>query len=257
MRYYTLLFILFIGFTSCKSKKNITDNTSVIKEMSARKVAKKHVAANFDQKTIDARLKVNYKDTKEDVGFSVRMKIKKDEVIWLKGTKFGFSAFKASITPTKVQFYSPYKKVFFDGDFAMLKELLGTDINFEQLQNMLLGQSLLNVRSQKQEVEIKNKSYQLSPKKQANLFDIFFHVNSKHYKLDKQSLVNPLKSQRLDIKYPKYLTKNGVLFPEKININAKQLNKFTSINMTVRSVEFNTKLNTYFKIPSGYKEIKL
>lgn len=256
MKYYTLFFILLISFTSCKSSKKTINSTSVIKKMSARKVAKKHIFSNFDEKTIDARLKVNYKDNKEKIGFSVRMKIKKNEVIWLKGTKF-ITVFKAKITPTKVQFYSPYYKNYFDGDFAMLKELLGTDINFEQLQNMLLGQSLLNVRAQRQEIIIKDKSYQLSPKKQASLFDIFYYINPQHYKLDKQSIVNQAKNQRLDITYPKYSNKKNILFPQKIIINAKTKDKFTNINLTTRSVEFNKKLNTDFKIPNGYKEIKL
>ncbi len=256
MKYFKILFVLILGFTSCKSSKKITDNSSVIKKLSARKVAKKHIAANFNKNTIDARLKVNYKDSKENVGFSVRMKIKKDEVIWLKGTKF-ITVFKAKITPTKVQFYSPYKRNYFDGDFSMLRKLLGADINFQQLQSMLLGESLLNVRSERQEVKINNKSYQLSPKKQPNFFDIFFYVNPSHFKLDKQLIVNSLKNQRLEIKYPKYLIKNKGLFPAKININAKQKNKFTNIDITTRSIEFNKRLNTDFKLPNGYKEIKL
>ncbi|MCT4698445.1 DUF4292 domain-containing protein [Tenacibaculum haliotis] len=256
MKYFTILIILFLGFISCKSSKNATNNSAPIKEMSARRVAKKHIAANFDKKTIDARLKVNYKNAKEKVGFSVRMKIKKDQVIWLKGTKL-ITVFKAKITPTKVQFYSPFYKNYFEGDFSMLKKLLGTDINFQQLQNMLLGQSLFNVKSKRHAVEISNKSYQLSPKKQSELFDLFFYVNSLHYKLNKQSVVNKEKKQRLDISYPKYANKKGVLFPEKIKINAKQNNSFTNIDITTRSIEFNTKLNVSFKMPSGYKEIKL
>lgn len=256
MKYFTVLIVLFLSFTSCKSTKVATNNLAVIKEISARKVAKRHVSANFDEKTIDARLKVNYKDTKDDVGFSVRMKIKKDEVIWLKGTKY-ITVFKAKITPTKVQFYSSFYKNYFDGDFSMLKKLLGTDINFQQLQNMLLGQSLFNVKSERHEVSILKNSYQLSPKNQPVLFDLFFNINPLHYKLNKQSVVNSMKNQRLDISYPKYSNKKGVLFPEKININAKQNNKFTVIDITTRSVEFNTKLNIDFKMPNGYKEIKL
>jgi len=224
--------------------------------MSARRVAKKHISSNFDKQNIDARLKVNYKDTKNKVGFSVRMKIKKDEVIWLKGTKF-ITVFKAKITPTKVQFYSSFYKNYFDGDFSMLKKMLGTDINFQQLQNMLLGQSLLNVKSERHEVQISNKSYQLSPKKQSDLFNIFFYVNPTHYKLNKQSIVNSIKNQRLDISYARYSQKKGVLFPEKINIRAKQNKKFTNIDITTRSVEFNTKLNLDFRMPNGYKEIKI
>ncbi|AZJ34453.1 DUF4292 domain-containing protein [Tenacibaculum singaporense] len=255
MKYTTLLLILFLGLTSCKSTKNVTGDVA-IKELSARKVAKKHIATNFDKKTVDARLKVNYKNNKESLGFSVRMKIKKDEVIWLKGTKI-ISIFKAKITPTKVQFYSPYEKSYFDGDFMMLKKLLGTDINFKQLQSMLLGEALMDVKSERQEVQIQEKSYQLSPKKQPTLFDLFFYVNPKHFKLNKQLIVNSLKDQRLDISYPKYHKKNTTFFPEKINIRAKEKNKFTIIDITTRSVEYDTKLNVSFNIPNGYKEIQL
>lgn len=256
MKYVTLLIVLFLSFSSCKSSKNIANKPTIIKEMSARRVAKKHTSSNFDEKTVDARLKVNYKSNKEKVGFKIRMKIKKDEVIWLKGTKY-ITVFKAKITPTKVQFYSPFYKNYFDGDFSMLKKLLGTDINFKQLQNMLLGESLFNVRQKRHAVTITDKSYQLTPKKQSELFNLFFYVNSLHYKLNKQSVVSTKKNQRLDIAYPKFLNKKGVLFPEKIKINAKQNNSYTNIDISTRSVDFNTKLNVDFKMPKGYKEIKL
>lgn len=139
----------------------------------------------------------------------------------------------------------------------MLKELLGTDINFQQLQNMLLGEALVDVKSERQEVAIHENSYQLSPKNQSELFDLFFYINPLHFKLNKQSVINPLKNQRLDISYPKYSKKNSTLFPEKINIQAKENNKFTIIDIHTRSVEYNTKLNVDFTIPNGYKEIQL
>ncbi|WGH74508.1 DUF4292 domain-containing protein [Tenacibaculum tangerinum] len=255
MKYNHLLILLLLVFVSCKATKNVTGST-YIKELSARKVAKKHVATNFDKKTVDARLKVNYEDNKENLGFSVRMKIKKDEVIWLKGTKI-ISIFKAKITPTKVQFYSPYKKNYFDGDFSMLKKLLGTDINFNQLQSMLLGEALVDIKSERQEVQIQQTSYQLSPKKQPELFDLFFYINPTHFKLDKQLVVNSLKDQLLSISYPKYDKKEGAFFPEKITIKATEKTKFTNIDITTRAVEFDTKLNVDFNIPTGYKEIKL
>ncbi|CAM1334368.1 DUF4292 domain-containing protein [Tenacibaculum aestuariivivum] len=256
MKYFFILSIFFLSFSACTSNKKAINNLTNIKEMSARKVAKKHVSSNFDKKTVDARLKVNYNDKEEKIAFSVRMKIKKGEIIWLKGTKF-ITVFKAKITPNRIQFYSPFYKNYFDGDFAMLKKILGANINFEQLQNMLLGQSFINVKEERQNVEISAKSYQLSPRKQSELFELFFYINPLHYKLNKQSIVNVIKKQRLDISYPTYSNNKGVFFPERININAKQPKKVTNIDITTRSVEFNTKLNVDFKMPRGYKEIKL
>ena len=148
------------------------DVTAIAKDMSARKVARKHIAANFNRKTLDAKLKVNFDNEKTNQSLSVSMKIKKDEVIWLKGTKF-ITIFKAEITPTSVRYYSSFFKNYFEGDFSMIEQLLGVKINFEQLQNLFLGQSLLNVKEEDQDVEIVNNAYILSPEKQTELFDVF------------------------------------------------------------------------------------
>jgi hypothetical protein len=89
------------------------------------------------------------------------------------------------------------------------------------------------------------------------LFDIFFTVNPSHFKLDEQSIVNSLKNMRLDIAYPSYKLVDGVIFPSKINIKAKQATKFTNINFMMKSVVFNTTLDVLFSIPNGYKQLDL
>ena len=256
MKFIKYFLTLTIVFASCKTTKNMIDANAIAKELSAKKVAKKHVAANFDKKSVETKMKVNFNNGKTKQSISVNMRIIKDEVIWLKGTKF-ISVFKAKITPTKVSYYSPLGKNYFEGDFSMIKKLLGVEINFEQLQNLFLGQALQNVKEEKQEVVILDNSYILSPEKQANLFDIFFTVNPSHFKLDKQSIVNSLKNMRLDVLYPSYNLIDDVVFPSEINIKAKQASKFTNIDFTMKSVVFNTDLDVFFKIPDGYKPVKL
>lgn len=89
------------------------------------------------------------------------------------------------------------------------------------------------------------------------MFNIFFAINPSNFKLDKQSIVNTEKNQLLTIEYPSYNLVNNVLFPSEINIKAKQANKFTNIDLMVKSVEFDTNLDTSFSIPKGYKQINL
>lgn len=256
MKFIKCFVVFVVVLTACKTKKSLIDSSVLAEEMSAKKVARKHVAANFDKKTVDAKLKASFNNGKLKQSFSVSFKMKKDEVIWLKGTKF-ITLFKAKITPTSVRFYSSLNKTYFDGDFSMLQKILGTDINFNQLQNLLLGQSLMNVKKKKQEVIIQNNSYVLSPNEPEKLFDIFFSVNPSHFKLDKQSIVNSRKNQRLDVVYPLYNVFDGVVFPSEIKIKAKQPGSFTNIDFSLRSVEFNTDVNTSFSIPKGYKQIKI
>jgi hypothetical protein len=248
--------VLLFVFTSCKAKRPVLENKAIIKEMSAKKVAKKHRETSFDKETIVAKFKVDFNDGITNESIAVSLKIKKDEVIWLKGTKI-INVFKAKITPDKVRFYSPLEKKYFEGDFSMLQALLGTEINFQQLQNLFLGQALLDLKKDKYDVQILNNSYSLSPEVQVNLFDAFFAVNPVHFKLDAQSIVKPLKGQRLDVKYPSYKYIEDEIFPKEINIKVEQENKTTTIDFILRSIELNKEINTSFTIPNGYKRMNL
>jgi hypothetical protein len=250
--YFKYLFFIAIVFTSCKTKKNMIDANAKAKNISAKKVAKKHIAVDFQKSTIDAKLKVNFNNGKTNQSLTVNMKIKKDEVIWLKGSKF-ITVFKAKITPTSVSYYSPFAKNYFTGDFSMIKELLGVEINFKQLQNLFLGQSLKDLKDGKQDVEIVNNTYVLKPEEQDLMYDIFYAISPSHFKVDNQYIVNTEKQLRLDIKYPSYDLLNDEVFPSQINIKAKNSKSTTLIDLIYKSVVFDTEVGMNFKIPSGYK----
>ncbi len=250
---YVLFFPLF--FLSCKAKKNMIDANAIAKEMSARKVAKKHIAANFENKSLDSKLKVNFNNGKSKQSLSVQLKIKKDEVIYIRGTKL-ITIFKAKITPNSVSYYSPIAKNYFTGDFSMIKELLGVEINFEQLQNLFLGQSLQNLKKEKNDVYIENNTYVLSPEKQNILYDIFYSINPSHFKLDQQSIVNDENKMRLDINYPKYNLVDDIVFPKKINIIAKNEKRTTYIDIEYKSIIFDSDIFMSFKIPNAYKRLE-
>ena len=248
--------VLLLFFTSCCTNKRVIDANAIAKKMSARKVARKHIAANFDTKTLAAKVKVKFDNGKTKESVSVTMRIVKDEIIWLKVTKF-ITILKVKITPTSVQYYSPFFKNYYDGDYTSLEELLGFEINFEQLQNVLLGQSIQNVKKQKQQLEIKDNAFVLSPKVQSDLFKIFYSVSPSHFKLEKQQIVNPIKQQQLDISYSNYKIIEAEIFPTNITIKAQQKKKYTHIDATFKSVKLNTKVNTSFRIPANYKRLNL
>jgi hypothetical protein len=230
------------------------DASSVAKNISSKKVARRHVAANFDKQTIDAKLKVNFNNGKTIQSLTVSVKMKKDEVIWLRGTKI-ITLFKVEITPTKVRYYSSVFKHSFEGDFSMLKELLGVEINFEQLQNLFLGQALQDVTEEKQDVSVVNNRYILNPKQQPQLYDIYYTINPTHYKLDHQSIVNEAKALRLDIKYPNYNLINSVVFPTVIEIKAKDKKRVTVIDLAYKNVAFDTSVTMSFNMPNSYKKL--
>lgn len=257
MKYsFKLVILIFLVITSCKSRKNVVENNT-IEVVSAKKLINKHYEASFNQQTIDAKINAKYKDKNTSVSISIKLRLEKDKAIWMSATKLNIPVAKLLITPTSVKYYEKLDKTYFEGDFSLLSKWLGTDLDFEKVQNLLLGQAVLNLKKEKYDVQIINKSYELKPKQDNNLYGILFFINPKNYKLDKQEIVNPIKDQLLSVSYPNYIEMAGEKFPKSIDIEVLDNKQITLINMEYKSVEFNKKLTFPFTIPSGYKKISL
>lgn len=257
MRYsFKIILLLFLVITSCRSKKYISESNN-IEVVSTKKIISNHYENVFDQQTINAKLSAKYKDKKTSTSISIKLRLEKDKTIWMSATKLSIPFAKVKITPNRVSYYEKLGKTYFDGDFSLLSKWLGTELDYDKVQNILLGQAVLNLRKGKYNSEVSNNAYQLIPKKDNELFAILFFLNPENFKLDKQEIRHPEKEQLLSVSYPNYQIIDGEQIPKKINITAIDSKKITNINIEYRSVEFNKKLTFPFSIPSGYKEINL
>ena len=253
------MIVLLFVFTACKSNKNIVETVS-LKNMSSRKIVKKHLENSFEANTLDSKIKVRYTNRRGSLRkrheFTVRLRMKKDSLIWMKGSKV-VTAFKIQITPDSFSFYSPISKEYFEGDYSLLKKILGVELTFSQLQDLLVGKSIFKMKGKKFDSEIDENSYKLTPKVQEQLFDVFFKINPNHYKLDQLFLLNEEKDQSLRIDYQKYSKLQEDYIPTKMMINAMEGEYYTWIQMEYRSLKLNEPINVRYKIPAGYKRIDL
>ena len=258
MKFFRLILVTMLVFTSCKTKKLVVGNAIATKKMSARKVSKKHIATSFDQKTIDAKLKVAYKSDKDKYNLNVKLRIDKDKVIWINVVyKRVVLVARAKITPNSVSYYEKINKTYFKGNFNILENILGTEVSFNQLQNMLLGQAIFDLKAQKYTSVVDNEAHLLLPVQQKALFDILFWINPTHYKLDMQTLINNAKNQELKVGYKSYTNINGEVFPKRIEIRATEKGKYTNIDIDYKSVVFNKNISIPFRVPKGYKQVVL
>ncbi len=247
---------MLLALSSCKSKKSLTDMDS-IEDISTKKIISNHYNNNFNQKTVNANLNAKYSDNKMSTSVNIKLRIDMDKTIWMSATKLGFPLAKVKITPNRVSYYEKLKGTYYDGDFALLSKWLGTELDYEKVQNILLGQAVLNLKKEKYDSKIDNQLYQLSPIKENELFGILFFMNPDNFKLNRQEITNTEKQQMLSVSYANYKDIKGEQFPENINIRATDRNNLTTINIEYKSVEFNEELTFPFEIPSGYKEISL
>ena len=259
MKQLKYMLVLMIMIAACKTQKTIVENTEV-KKISSRKIVKKHAENIFSANTLDSKIKVRYTNYRSDkrkrYEFTVRMRIKKDSLIWMKGTKV-VTAFKIKITPNSFSYYSPLSKEYFEGDFSLLEKMLGIKVSFTQLQDLLMGKSIFEMKGKRFDSEIAEKSYKLTPKIQEKLFDVFFKINPNHFKLDQMYMLNEEKDQSLRIDYEAYSEIEENHIPIKMTINAIEGEQYTWISMQYRSLTLNKPIKVHYKIPSGYKRIDL
>jgi len=241
--------LLLVG---CKSTKNVTSSGELNNKLSSKQIISAHTKKEAKFNTLQSKVKVEYIQKDKSQTHTINLRIEKDKIIWLNAT---FSLVRAKITPTKVSFYNKLDNTFFEGDFSLISDLLGTELNFENLQNLLLGQALFNLNKDSYEADVHESSYLLKPKKQNTLFEIFFLFNPEHFKMDSQQLAQSLNRRMLQIDYKNYQEIEKQVFPKEIKIIALEDTEETIINMEFKSISLNSELRFPFRIPSGFDEI--
>lgn len=238
---------------SCKSKKVLTEG-SIDDNSSAKSVIKAHYQNQIDFKTLRGKMKIDYSDGEANQVVSVSFRMEKDNAIWMSAP---FGIVKAYITPDRVSFYNKLENEFFDGDFSYLSNILGTELDFDKVQNLLLGQALFDLREDKYDIKVADKNYQLTPKKSMALFQTLFQIEPQNFKMATQQLSQPLKKRLLEINYKDYQKINKWVLPNTVLITAIEENTKNMIDIEYRNIEFDQQLSFPYKIPKGYKEIVL
>ncbi len=254
MKIKALYFTLFIlVLTSCGGAKKITN----IEEASAKQVIASHKAALPDFKTLAGRMQLVYETDEKLQSITVSLRMEKDKNIWIKASILGITIAKVLITPTRVSYYETIGKTYFEGDFALLGEWLGTPINFQQTQNLLLGQSIFTLNPSEYKIEIFQNKFKLLPKQQPQNFIHSLFLNPDNFKIATETLSQPNDERLLSIRYGDYQKLDGQFYPQTIMINTSEKGEATKIEINYRKIDLNVDVSFPFDIPQGYEEIQL
>jgi len=247
------LLLLLLAF-SCKTAKTVSSDGEITSDLSARQLIKNNTKniANFT--TLTARVKADYSRKDESKGTTINLRMEKDKTIWMSAP---FSMAKVLITPKKVSFYNKLDNTYFDGDFELLSDFVGTDLDFDKVQNILLGEALYDLKKEEFVASTFENSYLLQPKNQRDLFEIFYLLNPSHFKMDSQQFTQSIEKRHLQIDYKKYQEVEKQTLPQNIKIIALESYDETIIDLEYRSVALNEKIRFPFRIPSGYKKIEI
>ncbi len=251
-------------FSACSSIKPLAGKTT-LKEMSFDQLYGKMEKSKQPFSYLNAKLSVSYqKGNKEPVQFRAQMRLKNDSIIWMSIVPaMGIEAARVVLTTDSVKLLNRMKKNYLLGSYHLLDSLMHTNINYDMLQALLLGNNVGYLRVDSA-AKVDNQQYLLEIKMQMPIRD---SVSGSQF-LTQKIWLNPetfniktlllsesgMPGKDLQIFYDKYQNIDGFTIPLKMQIviNARQK---IIINITYKKAEINIPHNFPFIIPGKYKKL--
>lgn len=243
-------FLLAIFLFNCKSKsvqspienKVVENKINVIDKINEKKL---------DFKTMFIKSSVKYESEDFSQRVSVDIKIKKDEIIWVNVKLLGIPLAKAYITAQNVQFFEKINSTYFEGDFSVISNLLGTELNFDKIQNMILGLSLENIDAKNYNFIMDQESYQFKNSSKEVEKTFTYEIGSLNLK--KQNIIQIIKNIGIKIDYDIYQMVENIVLPQDIKIIAQRTKGNGNFDIEYNSIKLNEELTYPYSVPSNYK----
>jgi len=255
MRFKPLYVLLLFILAACGGAK--VDAPKAVEKLGTKDLVSFHDAAFPEFETIAGRMQLAYETEGSGQRVSVSYRMKKDEIIWAKASILGITIAKVYITPNSVSYYETIGRTYFEGDFSLLSDWLGTPIDFQQTQSLLLGQSIFPLSGSKYTSELFKDTFKIEPKKQPQNFIHSLFLNPVNFKIVSATVSQPYYNRFLNVQYSNYQNIEGQFFPTNISIVSTEETEQTKIEINYRKIDLNVPINFPFEIPSGYKQIKL
>ena len=252
MKKYIGFIALFFIF-SCKSK-GVFVAGSANKSLTSDKIIENHYHNKADFSTLYIKSSAHYEDGKQSQNVSAEIKIKKDEMILISVRLLGITMAKALITPTEVKYYEKIGGKYLEGNFSALSQWLGTDLDFQKVQNMFIGQALDDLKTINYTSTIEDKLYKLENDSDANIRKTYF-FEADNFLIKKEEITQKTQERMLQIVYPNHSDYNKMSLPTGLIIDAIQKGEKTNINIDYNTVTFNEELSFPYSVPEGYERI--
>ena len=251
-RFLAVVLILFI--VSCKTKTGVVEATKTASRLKANKIIENYNNNKNEFSTLYIKSDVQYSDGKNDQSVTAEIKIKKDQQILVSIKVLGFIVAKASITPTSVSYYEKISGNYFEGDFSMLSKFLGTDLDYNKIQNLILGRTIDDLGKGKYTESVLDQTYRLDDISDNNIKKSFYFDVEKFF-VTKQEITQVTEERMLQAYYSNQKFYQEAILPSTIQIKTFQKKGNTQIKIDYKTVNFNQELSFPYSVPNGYKRI--
>lgn len=268
---FAMLFVSVV-FYSCKSREKIVlNNGRCILDFKNARTLTSHLKSNeFKFDRLNAKLSVEAEIDSTSASFTVTLRMKRDSIIWMSISKLGIEGARVLITKDSVKLLNRIKNTFFVGDYAYISKMLNTDLDFELLQSLLVGNSVeFYDEDEKVKPGIDNCQYTLGTIRKKKLKRVMekgkelkepaqsIYMIPETFKIARVLFYEFGPDRSFDARYSQYEQKDSAqLFPMKMNYTIKA-QKNVKIDLAYNKLVLNEEQAFPFKIPENYEAITI
>lgn len=215
-----------------------------------------------------AKFSIDYIYDKKLTEFKGQIRIRKDSVIWLSfSPALGIEMARIKITNDSVFYMNRINKTYIKGDYRFISEFLKTNIDFDILQSIIIGNDFQFYEKSKFRASVVNQEYKLTTTerhklkkfvKQDETFVKAFYqdiwLNPENFKISRVTIKEITNDNKLDAYYSDLREHEGQLFPFKIVYEISSDEKIT-VKVKYSRIRIDEPFTCPFTIPGKYEKI--
>jgi hypothetical protein len=294
MAYAMLILALNIVATSCRSRKQATGDREPLRNRTAAHLLKQYEESSFKYEWLAMKVDAEFTSAKASQGFKATVRMRKDSAIWMSITPLlGIEMIRVLVTPDTLKYLSkiPDNKFYFIGSSDQLNQKLGVDLDFDMLQDLLLGnaiglekdearfrseidgQEYLLISRYKRKVrrmvgvddrKLENDSIVINPndpKYQRTLKRVDenegiivsrYWLEPDNFRLVKSIFSDVIRQRTMDIRYAKFQKNGEQLYPSNASLNVSDPQGSVQVDFDITRMVTDKTYEFPFEIPDDY-----
>ncbi len=262
--FLTITACICITLSSC-AKKIIGENPQykVERKRTSELIIVLDSLSKITPKTFYSKISTSYKDTNQEVSFKTSVRIIKDSVITAMITYAGIPFINSIITKDSLKFINKKDRCFVKTTLKILRQNLGVDFDYKNLQELLLGLPL-GYNSQQKYYQIHDPySYIVSSHRKREIkkmerknFDDYilkYYFSNDTLGIKKIEIENNKDSTSIVVNYIKKKKIENLWVPDQVEIRISTKKNYIVIMLNYEKIELNQEQEIYFTIPENYE----
>jgi len=254
------VFIFLLVLIGCSPKKSSIDfpnsysDIVINKSISNDKIDYENLnLIDFPNLILSSTANLEYNNN--NYGFDLNLRFSKGNKMLVSGSLI-LPIFKVLIESDKVLGYQKIDRTFFEATFSDIRSKLGVELNYSEIENLFLGNPILDLKSSKGFKIYKNDANMLIYNIDIDNVGYNMIFDSKSNKLLGQEITQLESKRYLKIFYNSFQKLNDFDLPCLVSIIINDGKNIIKLTISTRSKEVSNQMSFPFKIPTNYRKIQ-